>query len=57
MMKNSDLLNYFFKMIIMISGQFNIENDEYSGDFDLNITMNSGQTSQPPWTYRITDRK
>ena len=52
MMKNSDLLNYFFKMIIMISGQFNIENDEYSGDFDLNITMNSGQTSQPPWTYR-----
>ena len=33
----------------MISGQFTIENNEYIGDFDLNITINSGQTSQPPW--------
>ena len=34
----------------MISGHFIIENSEYIGDFDLNITINSGQTSQPPWT-------
>lgn len=34
----------------MISGQFTITNDEYIGDFELNITINSGQTSQPPWT-------
>lgn len=34
----------------MISGQFTIENNEYIGDFDLTITINSGQTSQPPWT-------
>lgn len=34
----------------MISGQFTIENNEYIGDFDLNVTINSGQTSQPPWT-------
>lgn len=33
----------------MISGHFIIENDEYFGDFDLTTTMNSGQTSQPPW--------
>lgn len=33
----------------MISGHFIIENDEYCGDFDLTTTMNSGQTSQPPW--------
>lgn len=38
-------------MIFMISGQFTIENNEYFGDFDLNLTMNSGQTSQPPWIY------
>ena len=36
-------------MIIMLSEQFIIGNDEYSGDFDLKLTMNSGQTSQPPW--------
>lgn len=35
----------------MISGQFIIENNEYYGDFDLKITMNSGQTSQPSWFY------
>lgn len=35
----------------MISGQFTIENNEYDGDFDLRITMNSGQTSQPPWIH------
>lgn len=29
--------------------QFIIDSNEYMGDFDLNITMNSGQTSQPPW--------
>ncbi|RAP52522.1 MAG: hypothetical protein BZ138_02990 [Methanosphaera sp. rholeuAM270] len=34
----------------MISGKFIIENTEYVGDFDLNVTVNSGQTSQPPWT-------
>lgn len=39
-------------MIIMIEGSFTIEYDEYSGDFDLDLTMNSGQTSQPPWTKR-----
>lgn len=33
----------------MISGQFIIENNEYIGDFDLEKTLNSGQTSQPPW--------
>lgn len=33
----------------MISKQFIIENNEYDGDFDLELTMNSGQTSQPPW--------
>lgn len=33
----------------MNAGQFTIENNEYSGDFDLELTMNSGQTSQPPW--------
>jgi len=33
----------------MMSGQFTIENNEYYGDFDLTVTMNSGQTSQPPW--------
>ena len=35
----------------MISGHFTIENNEYFGDFDLSLTMNSGQTSQPPWIY------
>lgn len=34
----------------MNSGQFIIENNEYMGDFDLEITIKSGQTSQPPWT-------
>ncbi|MBR0472435.1 MAG: 3-methyladenine DNA glycosylase [Methanosphaera sp.] len=34
----------------MNSGQFIIDNNEYIGDFDLDITINSGQTSQPPWT-------
>ena len=38
-------------MILMISGRFTIENNEYFGDFDLRLTMNSGQTSQPPWIY------
>ena len=38
-------------MIFMISGHFTIENNEYFGDFDLSLTMNSGQTSQPPWIY------
>ena len=33
----------------MKSEEFIIENDDYSGDFDLKMTMNSGQTSQPPW--------
>ena len=33
----------------MLSEEFIIKNDDYSGDFDLKITMNSGQTSQPPW--------
>jgi N-glycosylase/DNA lyase len=33
----------------MISEQFIIENDDYYGDFDLKLTMESGQTSQPPW--------
>lgn len=33
----------------MIEKQFLIDFDEYYGDFDLGLTMNSGQTSQPPW--------
>lgn len=33
----------------MISKQFIIDFDDYIGDFDLNLTMYSGQTSQPPW--------
>lgn len=36
----------------MITKHFIIESNEYSGDFDLNITMNSGQTSQPPWILK-----
>ncbi len=35
----------------MESGQFNIKNDEYDGDFDLDIIIKSGQTSQPPAKY------
>ncbi|MDO5825371.1 MAG: DNA glycosylase [Methanosphaera sp.] len=34
----------------MIKNTFTIKYDEYKGDFDLTLTMNSGQTSQPPWT-------
>ena len=33
----------------MIKNTFTIEYDDYPGDFDLALTMNSGQTSQPPW--------
>lgn len=33
----------------MISEKFIIKNDDYSGDFDLKLTFESGQTSQPPW--------
>jgi len=33
----------------MMDDSFTIEYDEYKGDFDLELTMNSGQTSQPPW--------
>ena len=29
--------------------EFQIDNDEYDGDFDLELTLFSGQTSQPPW--------
>lgn len=36
-------------MITMQSEKFIIENDDYFGDFDLRLTLNSGQTSQPPW--------
>lgn len=32
----------------MINDEFYIENNEYSGDFSLDLTINSGQTSQPP---------
>ena len=32
----------------MYSGELIIENDDYQGDFDLNLTITSGQTSQPP---------
>ncbi|WP_455645966.1 DNA glycosylase [Methanosphaera sp.] len=35
----------------MIKNQLIIDNDEYYGDFDLNLTINSGQTSQPPFKY------
>ncbi len=38
-------------MIIMLSEQFIIKNEDYYGDFDLKLTMNSGQTSQPPWGF------
>lgn len=34
----------------MIENKFVIEYDDYAGDFDLKLTMDSGQTSQPPWT-------
>jgi len=33
----------------MIKDEFQIDNDEYDGDFDLELTLYSGQTSQPPW--------
>ena len=33
----------------MFSGEFIVDFNEYVGDFDLILTMNSGQTSQPPW--------
>lgn len=33
----------------MFSGEFIVYFNEYVGDFDLILTMNSGQTSQPPW--------
>ena len=33
----------------MIMDEFQIDNDEYDGDFDLELTLYSGQTSQPPW--------
>ena len=33
----------------MIMDEFQIDNDEYDGDFDLELTLFSGQTSQPPW--------
>jgi N-glycosylase/DNA lyase len=36
-------------VIAMIKNTFTIEYDDYPGDFDLALTMNSGQTSQPPW--------
>lgn len=39
-------------MITMIEESFIIDYDEYYGDFDLELTMNSGQTSQPPWTKK-----
>lgn len=35
----------------MIVNQFEIEKDEYYGDFNLELTINSGQTSQPPWKH------
>ncbi len=31
--------------------KFIIYNEEYFGDFDLDLTINSGQTSQIPWKY------
>ena len=33
----------------MIKDTFIITKDDYLGDFDLKLTLNSGQTSQPPW--------
>ena len=36
----------------MIINEFQIENSEYDGDFDLEVTLFSGQTSQPPWINR-----
>lgn len=33
----------------MITKNFVIKYDDYMGDFDLKLTMDSGQTSQPPW--------
>ena len=33
----------------MIKDTFSIKNDDYRGDFDLTLTLYSGQTSQPPW--------
>lgn len=33
----------------MINGEITIENDEYVGDFNLDLTINTGQTSQMPW--------
>ena len=44
-------------MITMQSEKFIIENDDYFGDFDLRLTLNSGQTSQPPWVldYQINN--
>ena len=33
----------------MFSGEFIVDFNEYVGDFDLILTMNSGQTIQPPW--------
>ena len=38
-------------MINMISEEFIIRNDDYFGDFDLKLTLESGQTSQPPWIF------
>ncbi len=35
----------------MMSEEFIINNDDYSGDFDLKLTLESGQTSQPPWFF------
>lgn len=37
-------------VIFMIMDEFQIDNEEYDGDFDLELTFYSGQTSQPPWT-------
>lgn len=36
------------QMMIM-ENNITINNNDYSGDFDLELTLYSGQTSQPPW--------
>lgn len=36
----------------MVTGSFTINNEEYDGDFNLELTLNSGQTSQPPWNHK-----
>jgi N-glycosylase/DNA lyase len=32
--------------------RFDIDSDEYKGQLNLNLTINSGQTSQPAWFYK-----